>query len=249
MWVHKSQKRHVDGETSECIYISGLYWITSYPWQTLVVVSQTPGSLIYTFTFLFLSAKDYLRLNGLAIHNLSYCGPSFPDTVSLFFRGDGLVGATLFCTSRPSWLSMRDFPWFGHQHHIHAGRERDQLPGWRWLAGCKHLCSSTRDAKLFSFAGFCPSVLLVSLSLGGDVLLSAGDGHLFSFRDELPKAPSDRTVSMRMRGIPQTWQVATFQGEPGAKLYAPGRSYKSRAKRIAESGEKTKQTKQRPSFG
>lgn len=130
LWVHKSQKRHVDGETSECIYISGLYWITSYPWQTLVVVSQTPGSLIYTFTFLFLSAKDYLRLNGLAIHNLSYCGPSFPDTVSLFFRGDGLVGATLFCTSRPSWLSMRDFPWFGHQHHIHAGRERDQLPGW-----------------------------------------------------------------------------------------------------------------------
>lgn len=111
-------KRHVDGETSEGIYISGLYWITSYPWQTLVV-SQTPGSLIYIFTFLlrllqllllFLSAKDYLRLNGLAIHNLSYCGPSFPDTVSFFFRGGWLVGATLFCTSHPSWLLCGTFP-------------------------------------------------------------------------------------------------------------------------------------------
>jgi hypothetical protein len=74
--------------------------------------------------------------------------------------------------------------------HSGGEKERDQLPGWLagWLARWLHLCSSTRDAKLFSFAGFCPSVLLVSLSLGGDVLLSAGDGHLFSFRDELPKA-------------------------------------------------------------
>jgi hypothetical protein len=44
----------------------------------------------FSFFFFSLSAKDYLRLNGPAIHNLSYCGPSFPDPVSLFFfEGDG----------------------------------------------------------------------------------------------------------------------------------------------------------------
>lgn len=120
----------------------------------------------------------------------------------------------------------------------HTGREREIncQAGWLALAGWLHLCSSTRDAKLFSFAGFCPSVLLVSLSLGGDVLCRPATAIYFHFATSYPKPPSDRTVLMRMRGIPQTWQVATFQGEPGAKLYAPGRSYKSRAKRIAESG-------------
>ncbi len=146
----------------------------------------------------------------------------------------GWCDSFLYITSKLA--TMRDFPWSGHQHHIQGDRERSiaRLAGWRWLAGCTY-ARPLEMPNSFPLQDFGLLFCWCLLSLGGDVLCRPATAIYFHFATSYPKAPSDRTVLMRMRGIPQTWKVATFQSEPGAKLYAPGRSYTSRAKRIAES--------------
>lgn len=134
--------------------------------------------------------------------------------------------------------TMRDFPWSGHQHHIQGERKREINCQAGWLAGWLAGCTYARPLEMPNSFPLQDFALLFCWCLCRSVVMYCCRPAMaiyFHFATSYPKPPSDRTVLMRMRGIPQTWQVATFQGEPGAKLYAPGRSYTSRAKRIAES--------------